>query len=344
MISVGIVGATGYTGLELIRLLSLHPEVDLTVVTSNSETGKPVADVFPNLRSHCSLKFAPHEAPELAQCQLVFFATPHATAMRQVPGLLKSGCKVIDLSADFRLKDAQSWQQWYGVEHAAPALLETAVYGLPELNRETIKTASLIANPGCYPTAISLALLPLVQNGSINLADIIADAKSGVSGAGRKAAIAGLHAEVAESFKAYSVSGHRHLPEIVQTLTQAAGQNVALTFIPHLVPMNRGILATVYAHPSDSGTNWQQLFETYYQQEPFVEVLPAGAHPATRDVRGTNQCQIAVHTGIADSQRLVVLATIDNLVKGAAGQAIQNMNLMFDFDETLGLTVPGLAP
>lgn len=345
MIKVGIVGATGYTGLELLRLLALHQEVEVAVVTSNTEQGKDLAEVFPGLAGHYSLAFEAHDSTSLKQCQLVFFATPHATAMDYVPGLLESGCKVIDLSADFRLMDPAVWQQWYDCKHTATELLQEAVYGLPELNRETIRTARLVANPGCYPTAVSLALLPALTQGLIQSTGIIADAKSGVSGAGRKAALAGLHAEVSESFKAYSVSGHRHLPEIRQTLQQAAqDSDVQLTFVPHLVPMNRGILATVYVEPLTAGTDWQEVYTSFYQQEPFVEVLAPCSCPETRNVRGTNNCQLAIHSTAFGSDRIIIMSVIDNLVKGAAGQAIQNMNLMFDFAEEQSLAMPAMVP
>lgn len=345
MIKVGIVGATGYTGLELLRLLALHPEVEVAVVTSNAEKDKDLAEVFPGLAGHYALAFEAHDSTSLKQCQLVFFATPHATAMDYVPALLESGCKVIDLSADFRLLDPAVWQQWYDCKHTAAELLQEAVYGLPELNREAIRTARLVANPGCYPTAVCLALLPALANGLIKSTGIIADAKSGVSGAGRKAALAGLHAEVSESFKAYSVSGHRHLPEIQQTLQQAAkDSNVQLTFVPHLVPMNRGILATVYVEPLAADSDWQEVYTAFYQQEPFVEVLAAGSCPETRNVRGTNNCQLAMHSPASGSDRVIILSVIDNLVKGAAGQAIQNMNLMFDFAEEQSLAMPAMVP
>lgn len=345
MIKVGIVGATGYTGLELLRLLALHPEVTVSVITSNAEKGKKVAEVFPALSGQYSLAFEAHDSDSLQQCELVFFATPHATAMGYVPALLDSGCKVIDLSADFRLQDPAVWQQWYDCEHEAAGLLAEAVYGLPELNRDAIKQARLVANPGCYPTAVSLALLPALSHELIQTRGIIADAKSGVSGAGRKAALAGLHAEVSESFKAYSVSGHRHLPEIQQTLAQAASGNVVqITFVPHLVPMNRGIQATVYVEALAADTDWQQIYADFYQQEPFVEVLPKGSCPETRNVRGTNNCQLAIYPAPAGSDKVIILSVIDNLVKGAAGQAIQNMNLMFGIAEEQSLKMPALLP
>ena len=344
MIKVGIVGATGYTGVELLRLLALHPSSELAVVTSNSEQGKRVTEIFPSLRSHVDLAFEGHQSDKLASCEVVFFATPHATAMYHVPKLLERGCKIVDLSADFRLQDPVKWQGWYKEKHACPELLEKAVYGLPELNRDKIKSANLVANPGCYPTAISLGLLPAIQSGLIETGNIIADAKSGVSGAGRKASLAFQYSEVAESFKAYSVSGHRHLPEIVQTLTNVAHADVNLTFVPHLVPMNRGILATLYVRAVDNKTVMQKRYTDFYEKEFFVDVMPEGSHPETRSVRGTNYCRIAIHPSSSNSEATVILSVIDNLVKGAAGQAIQNMNIMFGLDETSGLINPGMIP
>lgn len=345
MISVGVVGATGYTGVELLRLLTAHKAVELKVATSNSEKGKAVTDVFPSLRSHIDLEFVEHESEQLNSCDLVFFATPHATAMHYVPKLLDQGCKIIDLSADFRIKSPEIWQHWYQEKHACPELLETAVYGLPELNREQITGANLIANPGCYPTAVTLALLPAIKKGLIDTGDIIVDAKSGVSGAGRKAALATQFSEVAESFKAYSVAGHRHLPEMTQTLNNAQqGSDVNLIFVPHLVPMNRGILATIYVKPNDRTIGMQKLYTEFYAEEKFVDVMPEGSQPDTASVRTTNLCRIAVHPGNNESRTVVILSVIDNLVKGAAGQAIQNMNLMFGLEEDMGLVSPGLIP
>lgn len=345
MISVGVVGATGYTGVELLRLLSVHDAVELKVATSNSERGKAVADVFPSLRSYVDLVFVEHESSELKSCDLIFFATPHATAMHYVPSLLEQGCKIIDLSADFRIKDALLWKQWYQEKHPCPELLKSAVYGLPELNRSKIKEANLIANPGCYPTAIALALLPAIKNGLINPGDIIADAKSGVSGAGRKANLATQFSEVSESFKAYSVSGHRHLPEILQTLNYVQEEKKAnLTFIPHLVPMNRGIFATLYVKPIDHTVDIQSLYTDFYASEKFTDVMPEGTHIDTASVRATNICRIALHPAKRQSDPMVILSVIDNLVKGAAGQAIHNMNIMFGFDEAKGLSTPGLIP
>lgn len=339
MIKVGIVGGTGYTGVELLRLLARHPEVELLAITSRGEAGTPVADMFPSLRGAVSLKFSdPKDAP-LAQCDVVFFATPNGIAMQQAQALLDAGVRVIDLAADFRIKDIAEWEKWYGMTHAAPALVAEAVYGLPEVNREKIRGARIIANPGCYPTATQLGLLPLVEAGCVDLAHLIADAKSGVSGAGRKAETHILFAEASDNFKAYGVPGHRHLPEIRQGLAQAAGVPVGLTFVPHLTPMIRGIHATLYARITRE-EDFQALFEKRYAGEPFVDVLPPKSHPDTRSVRAANTCRIAIHRP-QGGDTLVVLSVIDNLVKGAAGQAVQNMNIMFGIDECSGL---GLIP
>jgi N-acetyl-gamma-glutamyl-phosphate reductase len=342
MIRVGIVGGTGYTGVELLRLLVLHPQVEIAVITSRSEAGVHVADLFPNLRGRLDLQFSEPSLEQLKGCDLVFFATPNGTAMGLVPELLQAGTRVIDLAADFRIKDATVWEQWYGMAHACPELLAEAVYGLPEMNRDAVKEARLVANPGCYPTAVTLGFLPLIEQGLLNLDDLVADAKSGVSGAGRKAAVATLMGECGESFKAYAVPGHRHLPEISQSLAQAAGSGVGLTFVPHLLPMIRGIHATLYG-TLQVDTDLQALFEQRYAAEPFVDVLPPGSHPETRSVRGVNACRIAVHQP-QGGNRVVVLSVIDNLVKGAAGQALQNMNIMFGLEETLGLDDVALLP
>ena len=339
-LNVGVVGATGYTGLELLRLLAMHPLARVDVVTSRAEQGRRVADVFPWLRGRLELPFSEPDAASLRSCDLVFFATPHGTAMSRVPELLEAGVRVVDLSADFRLTDAVVWSQWYGMDHACPDLLPVAVYGLPEVNREQIRSAALVANPGCYPTVVNLGLLPLARNRAIDPGDIIVDAKSGVSGAGRKVELSLLHAEVSESFRAYSASGHRHAPEIGQVLSQAFGEPVELCFVPHLVPMIRGIHATMYVAPRGRD-DIQSLFEEFYRNEPFVDVLPPDTHPETRTVRGTNLCRISVHR---QGQRVIVLSVIDNLVKGAAGQALQNMNLMFGLAETTGLDLCALSP
>ncbi len=340
MINIGVVGGTGYTGAELLRLLSGHPDINIHIVTSRTEAGRSVDEVFPGLRGRLDLQFASFEDRRLWDCDLVFFATPNGTAMQHVPKLLEKGIRVIDLAADFRLQNEEVFRQWYGIAHACPELLKTAVYGLPEVNRETISKASLVANPGCYPTAIQLGLLPLIESGRVTNS-VIVDAKSGVSGAGRGANVNNLLCEVSESFKAYGVDGHRHTPEIHQGLKQMqlSGQaaiDMDLTFVPHLVPMVRGIHATIYCSLKDRNIDVQALFENRFRNEPFVDVMPVGSHPETRSVKASNQCRIAVHH-IKGSDRVIVLAVIDNLVKGAAGQAIQNMNIMFGLDETCAL-------
>ncbi|MGH8528295.1 MAG: N-acetyl-gamma-glutamyl-phosphate reductase [Nevskiales bacterium] len=346
MIKVGVVGGTGYTGVELLRLLAKHPQVELAAITSRQEAGKAVAELFPNLRGAVELVFQKPEEASLEACDAVFFATPHGAAMEHVPALLKAGVRVIDLSADFRLQDAQSWAQWYGHAHTAPELLQQAVYGLPEVNRSAIQSAKLLACPGCYPTAVQLGFLPLLEAGVVDTQTLIADAKSGVSGAGRGANVATLLGEAGDNFKAYAVAGHRHLPEIRQGLDAAAGAPVGLVFVPHLVPMIRGIHATLYARLTRE-LDVQALFEQRYADEAFVDVLPAGSHPETRSVRGSNVCRLAVHRP-PDGQRggdtVVVLSVIDNLTKGAAGQAVQGFNLMFGLPETSGLEQIALLP
>lgn len=342
MIKVGVVGGTGYTGVELLRLLAQHPDVELQAVTSRGEAGTAVADMFPSLRGRVSVKFSDPAESALDRCDVVFFATPNGIAMQQAQMLLEAGVRVIDLAADFRIKDIAEWEKWYGMTHASPALVAEAVYGLPEVNREKIRGARLVANPGCYPTATQLGFLPLVEAGCIELNHLIADTKSGVSGAGRKAETHILFSEAGDNFKAYGVPGHRHLPEIRQGLSNAAGRPVGLTFVPHLTPMIRGIHATLYARLSKD-VDLQALFEQRYAFEPFVDVLPAKSHPETRSVRAANTCRIAVHRP-QGGDTVVVLSVIDNLVKGAAGQAVQNMNLMFGLDEATGLTQIPVLP
>lgn len=347
MKKIGIVGATGYTGVELLRILATHPQVDITFVTSRSNAGTRVDSMFPSLRGFIDLTFSNPNSEELADCDLVFFATPNGIAMQQAEALLKAETKVIDLAADFRFKNVDLWSQWYGMTHACPELLKEAVYGLPELNREAIKTARLVGNPGCYPTAVTLGLLPLLKSGNIDLSDIIADTKSGISGAGRQANVGTLLSEAGESFKAYAVKGHRHHPEIAQTLSLVSGEEVSLMFTPHLLPIIRGIHATLYLkelHKTERALqDLQSLYENFYANEPFVDVLPEGSHPETRFVKSSNMCRIAPHRPNTGS-RIVVLSVIDNLVKGAAGQAVQNMNLMLGFDETTALMQPALLP
>ena len=350
MIKVGIVGATGYTGAELLRLLAVHPEAEVAVITSRSEKGKPVADLYPSLRGHIDLAFSDPNLDQLAACDIVFFATPHGVAQSMVGHILQRGVKVIDLSADFRIRDVQVWESWYGQPHAAPDLISRAVYGLPEINRDAIASATLIACPGCYPTTVQLGFLPLLEAGCIDLNDLIANSASGVSGAGRQASINNLHTEVSDSFKAYAASGHRHHPEIVQGLNDMAAlaggssQSVVnLTFVPHLLPINRGIHSTLYANLTDLSVDVQALFEARYADEPFVDVLPAGSHPQTNSVRGSNYCRIAVHRPNGGA-KVVVLVVEDNLTKGASGQAIQCMNIVCGLAENAGLAAPALLP
>ena len=335
MIKVGIVGGTGYTGVELLRLLAQHPGVQLAAITSRKEAGMAVADLFPSLRGRVELAFSdPADAP-LAKCDVVFFATPNGVAMGEARLLVEAGVRIVDIAADFRIRDVAEWEKWYRMKHAAPELVAEAVYGLPEVNRAAISKARVVANPGCYPTAVQLGFLPLVESDAVDLDHLIADAKSGVSGAGRKAETHILFSEASDNFAAYGVPGHRHWPEICQGLAQAAGRPVGLTFVPHLTPMIRGIHATLYARITRD-VDFQSLYEKRYAGEPFVDVLPPGRHPDTRSVRAANLCRIAVHRP-HDGYMLVVLTVIDNLVKGAAGQAVQNMNLMFGMDETTGL-------
>ena len=343
MIDIGIVGGTGYTGTELLRLLAQHPNARVRVLTSRQEAGKRADALFPALRGFCDAVFEQPDAARLAECDAVFFATPHGTAMQMTPALIEQGVKVIDLSADFRLRDPAIYSRWYSHPHTALDALAEAAYGIPELHRAAIQKARVIAGPGCYPTAVQLALAPLLEAGLIETEGLIADCKSGVSGAGREAKIGSLYSEVTESFKAYGVPGHRHLPEIQQGLAWAAGQPVGITFVPHLVPMSRGIHATVYARLKKPGVDLHQLFADRYANEPFVDVLPKGEHPETRSVRGANLCRLSPHLA-PDGVTVVVLSVIDNLVKGAAGQAVQCFNLAFDQPETAGLQAPPLAP
>ena len=343
MIEVGIVGGTGYTGAELLRLLSAHPGVRLKVLTSRAEAGKRADVWFPHLRGRVDLSFTAPDDDALAACQAVFFATPHATSMKLAPALIARGVRVIDLSADYRIRDAEVFKRWYAHEHASPELLEEAVYGLPEVNREAIRSARLVAAAGCYPTATQLGFLPLIENGLIDTQTLIADCKSGVSGAGREAKVGSLFAECADTMMAYGVAGHRHLPEIEQGLTRASSRPVSLTFVPHLTPMIRGIHATLYARTDASTVDLQALYEQAYANEPFVDVMPAGSHPETRSVKGANTCRLSVFRP-QGGDTIVILSVIDNLVKGAAGQAVQNMNIMFGFDECAGLQHIGLLP
>ncbi|MBA4381032.1 MAG: N-acetyl-gamma-glutamyl-phosphate reductase [Sideroxydans sp.] len=342
MVKVGIVGGTGYTGVELLRLLAAHPQVELRAITSRADAGMPVSQMFPSLRGHVDLNFSHPDEAGLDKCDVVFFATPNGIAMQQTRALLDAGVKVIDLAADFRIKDIPEWEKWYGMTHACPDLVAEAIYGLPEVNRAQIKNARLVANPGCYPTAVQLGFIPLLEAGVIEEGSLIADSKSGVSGAGRKAEVHSLFSEASDNFKAYGVAGHRHLPEIKQGLANVSGHPVGLTFVPHLTPLIRGIHATLYGRLKKD-VDLQALYEQRYAKEAFVDVLPAGGMPETRSVRGSNICRIAVHRP-QGGDTVVVLSVIDNLVKGAAGQAVQNMNIMFGLPEAAGIGMIPLLP
>ena len=345
MIKAGIVGGTGYTGVELLRLLAQHPQVELKAITSRKEAGTPVARMFPSLRRRVELAFTEPGASALKGCDMVFFATPHGVCMKDARAVLDAGAKIVDLSADFRLQDLAEWEHWYKMKHTEPELVREAVYGLCELNRERIRKARLVANPGCYPTAIQLGFLPLLEAGVVDADHLIADAKSGVSGAGRKAELSLTFSEAADNFSAYNVTGHRHRPETRESLAQVARREIGLIFNAHLTPMNRGIFATLYGRITKEA-DFQQLFEKRYANEPFVDVMPAGSHPDTRSVRAANTCRIAVHRPPEGkrSDTVVVLSVIDNLVKGASGQAVQNMNLMFGLPEATGLDQVAVVP
>ena len=345
-IKIGIVGGTGYTGVELLRLLAHHPHAALHAITSRTEAGVPVAQMFPSLRGAIDLKFSDPASGILNECDVVFFATPHGVAMAQAPALLAAGVKIIDLGADFRLQDTAVFEQWYKLPHSCADVLKDAVYGLPELNREAVRNAKLIGNPGCYPTTMQLGFYPLLKNNLVDAGGLIADCKSGVSGAGRKAEVATLFSESSDSMKAYGVQGHRHTPETVEQLSKMTTQKVNLIFTPHLIPMIRGMHSTLYAKllpaaQSMSNDELQQLFEATYANEPFVDVMPFGSHPETRSTRASNMLRMALHR---NGDTVIVLVVQDNLVKGAAGQAVQNMNVMFGFAETAGIDMLPVMP
>ncbi|MFZ6800724.1 N-acetyl-gamma-glutamyl-phosphate reductase [Undibacterium sp. Di24W] len=338
MIKIGIVGGTGYTGVELLRILATHPQAQLTAITSRKEDGVPVAQMYPSLRGRVDLAFSSPDKANLNECDVVFFATPHGVAMAQAPELLANGVKVIDLAADFRMQEVAQFEKWYGMEHSCKDLLSEAVYGLPELNRDKIKSARLIGNPGCYPTTMQLGFAPLLKAGVIDAGNLIADCKSGVSGAGRKAEIGILFSETSDSFKAYGVAGHRHTPETIEQLQRLTQEKVELLFTPHLVPMIRGMHSTLYAQLTQEISNeaLQALFEDAYKDETFVDVMPFASHPETRSTRASNMLRIALHRP-SNGKHVVILVVQDNLVKGASGQAVQCMNIMFGLDESTGL-------
>lgn len=348
MVKVGIVGGTGYTGAELLRILAQHPLASVQVITSRSESGKAVAELFPNLRHHYDIRFSNPDTDELLGCDVIFFATPHGVAQDMMPSIIAGGARVIDLSADFRIADINVWETWYGQKHACPELVKNAVYGLPEVNREAIKSAQLVACPGCYPTSIQLGFLPLLENDLVDTGALIANSASGISGAGRQAKVGLLLAEAGESFKAYSVGGHRHLPEIEQGLRAIQVQanktsSINLTFVPHLLPTIRGIHSTLYATLKEPVPDLQSLYEKRYANETFVDVLPSGIFPETRSVRATNMCRVSVSE--PQGRGVVVInSAIDNLTKGASGQGVQNMNIMLGFEEHMGLDAPSMFP
>ncbi len=343
MIKAGIVGGTGYTGVELLRILSQHPEVKLTAITSRKEAGMPVADLFSSLRGHVDLAFSDTSTYDLTQCDVVFYATPHGVAMADAPKLTAAGVRIIDLAADFRLQDVATFEKWYKLPHTCPDLLKVAAYGLVELNRDALKKARIVGNPGCYPTTMQLGFYPLLKAGVVDASHLIADCKSGVSGAGRKAEMGLLLTEAGDNFKAYSVPGHRHTPETLAQLQRMTSDKVGLLFAAHLVPMIRGMHSTLYARLKDATISTdalQSLFVNAYKDEPFIDVMPFGSHPETRSTRASNMLRIALHRPDVDGKpgdTVIVLVVQDNLVKGAAGQAVQCMNLMFGLPEITGL-------
>ena len=345
MVKIGIAGASGYTGLELIRLLAGHPEVELTVLTSETFQGQNIAEVFPSLNGVVDIKLRPLDDSITKDCSVLFLALPHIAAMDKLPVYLQADCKLIDLSADYRLKDSESYSDWYSVSHTHPELLEQAVYGLPELHRQAIQTARFIANPGCYPTSVILALAPLLKTGWVDLSSIISDSKSGVSGAGRKPSLSTHYAEVNEGISPYGLAGHRHTPEMEQELSALAGKPLRLTFSPHLIPMTRGMLSTVYINLNEalSDEKLVEQYRNFYKGEHFVRVLNPGKFASSQHVLFSNFCDIGLKVD-SRNQRLIITSALDNLIKGASGQAIQNMNIMLSLDEKMGLMAPATFP
>ena len=345
MIKIGIAGASGYTGLELIRLLVGHPGVELTVLTSETFQGQNIAEVFPSLNGIVDLELRPLDNNIAKECQVLFLALPHTTAMPKLPDYLQSDCKIIDLSADYRLKDPKAYTDWYSVTHTNPELLEKAVYGLPELHRQAIQSAQLVANPGCYPTSVVLALAPLLKTDWVDLGSIISDSKSGVSGAGRKPSLTSHFAEVNEGISPYGLADHRHTPEMEQELSALAGKSVRLTFSPHLVPMTRGMLSTVYINLNQAITDEKLVehYRSFYKGENFIRVLNPGKFASSHHVLSSNFCDIGLKVD-SRNQRLIITSALDNLIKGASGQAVQNMNIMLGLDEKTGLMAPAIFP
>jgi N-acetyl-gamma-glutamyl-phosphate reductase len=342
---VGIIGATGYTGVELLRLLLHHPQVEVTALTSQKYAGVPIDQVFPSLMRHFQLKCEELAVDQISKkTDFVFTAVPHKTAMETVPLFYHQGKRIVDLSADFRLKDAGVYERWYQ-RHTSPGLLSESVYGLPELHRDKIRNAKIVGNPGCYPTGALIGLIPLIERRMVSFENIVIDSKSGVSGAGRDAVLESLFCEVNEGVKAYKVFEHRHLPEIEQELSEMAQKKVAVSFVPHLIPMDRGILTTIYLVLTKKWKTEEVLniFQEHYQKEPFVRICPNGKFPNTKDVRGSNYCDIGIKVNEGDGRAAIVTA-IDNLVKGASGEAVQNMNIMLGYPETMGLDILPLSP
>ena len=343
-VKVAVFGASGYTGLELMRLLARHPGVELTFITSREYQGRPVAEVFPTLAEIVKLSFvAPDPAVIASATEVVFLAVPHKTAMEVVPPLLSAGVRVVDLSADFRFRDQAVYEAWYQ-PHSAPELLMEAVYGLPELHRNKIRTARLVGNPGCYPTCVILGLAPLLKGRLVFPDSLIADSKSGVSGAGRGASLTTSYCEVTDSLKAYKVAEHRHAPEMEQELSLLSGKPVKVTFTPHLAPMGRGILGTLYAQLVKPLTDEDihKVYRAFYRDQPFVRLMPPGTWPSTQQVRGSNYCDLAFKVD-RERGRVILVSVIDNLTRGASGLAVHNFNLMAGFPETLGLDLVPLA-
>jgi len=345
MIKVAIAGGSGYTGLELLRLLIKHPKIKITAITSEKHQGQTLADIFPSFGGFSDLSFTPLTPAIADECDILFLALPHTTALNQMPDFLKKSCRVIDLSADFRLKSQEIFEQWYGLPHGQKEALAQAVYGLPEVHRDSIKSAKLIANPGCYPTSVLLALLPLLKTDWVDPDTIIADCKSGVSGAGRKPAINTQFSECNEAVSAYSLATHRHTPEIEQEISSLIGREINVTFSPHLMPMTRGMLSTVYVNLRKDLAleKLRELYREFYKNEPFVRILNPGTFANTHHVVASNYCDVGLQID-ARAGRVIITSAIDNLVKGAAGQAIQNMNIMLGLDEKTALDSPGIFP